>query len=620
MTTLSFADTHNLVAFLAKPAECEGFEQIVYFLNAHTIKYALTINPTIYTSCIEQFWATIKAKIVNREVQLQALVEGKKIIITEATIRRDLQLEDAEGIDCLPNATIFEELTRMGHEKLSQKLTFYKAFFYPQWKFLIHTILQCLSAKNTASNEFSSTVASIIIFFLDNQLEGMAPHDEIYIAPSHTKKIFANMRRSRKGFSGRETPLFPTMMVQAQAKMGEDNVADEAVNEEMDDSLKRVATTATSLDAEQDKGNITKTQSKATPNEPSSLGTSLGGGPMRQETIRDTIAQTRSGRVVSFDEASLGRYEDEDMFRVKDLDGDELVIESEAVIVTNVASTIPVSAATITNEQATTPIVSSQQPSQVKIHDKGKAKMIEPELVKKFSKKDQIKLNEELAFKLQAEEEEEERLAREKYEANVALIEEWNDIQAKIEADQLLAERLQAREQEELTIKERVKLFQQLLEKRRKFFTAKRAEEKRNRPPTRAQQRSIMSTYLKNMAGYKHNQLKNKSFKGSETRVEGSSKRVGDELKQESTKKQKMDDYKEIAELKSLMKIVPNEEKVAIDAIALATKPPSIVDYKIIKEGKINYFQIIRADGSSKRYYAFIQMLKSFDREDLETL
>ncbi|GKC69148.1 hypothetical protein Tco_1115031, partial [Tanacetum coccineum] len=57
--------------------------------------------------------------------------------------------------------------------------------------------------------------------FLDDQLEGMAPHDEIYIAPFHTKKICANMRRLGKGFSGRETPLFPTMMVQAQAEMGE---------------------------------------------------------------------------------------------------------------------------------------------------------------------------------------------------------------------------------------------------------------------------------------------------------------------------------------------------------------------------------------------------------------
>ncbi|GKF96447.1 hypothetical protein Tco_0289182 [Tanacetum coccineum] len=100
-----------------------------------------------------------------------------------------------------------------------------------------------------------------------------------------------------------------------------------------------------------------------------------------------------------------------------------------------------------------------------------------------------------------AEFDEEVRLTKEKDKANVALIEEWNDIQAKIKADQLLAERLQSREQEESTIEEKGKLFQQLLEKRRKFIAAKRAEEKRNKPPTKAQQRSIMITYLKNMEG-----------------------------------------------------------------------------------------------------------------------
>ncbi|GJU41964.1 hypothetical protein Tco_1194921 [Tanacetum coccineum] len=145
MSDQKFADTHNLVAFLEKPTESEGFEEIVDFLNANPIKYALTVNPTIYCSCIKQFWDTVKAKTVNGEVQLQALVDKKKVIITESTIRRDLQLEDANGVDCLPNAAIFEQLALMGYEKPSQKLTFYKAFFSPQWKFLIHTILQCLS-------------------------------------------------------------------------------------------------------------------------------------------------------------------------------------------------------------------------------------------------------------------------------------------------------------------------------------------------------------------------------------------------------------------------------------------------------------------------------------------
>ncbi|GJT28074.1 hypothetical protein Tco_0908349 [Tanacetum coccineum] len=103
--------------FLSKPTESDGFEQIVDFLNAHPIRYALTINPTIYISCIEQFWSTVMAKTINGEEQLHALVDGKKIIITESSVRRDLQLADEEGVDCLPNSTIFEQLTLMGKPK-----------------------------------------------------------------------------------------------------------------------------------------------------------------------------------------------------------------------------------------------------------------------------------------------------------------------------------------------------------------------------------------------------------------------------------------------------------------------------------------------------------------------
>ncbi|GJU30867.1 hypothetical protein Tco_1174456 [Tanacetum coccineum] len=253
--------------------------------------------------------------------------------------------------------------------------------------------------------------------------------------------------------------------------------------------------------------------------------------------------------------------------------------------------------------------------------------MIEPEPVKKLSKKNQLKLDEEVAQRLQAEFDEQERIKREKAEANIALKETWDDIQAKIEADCLLAERLQTREQEELTIEERAKLFQQLLEKRRKHFAAKRAEEKRNKPPTKAQQRSIICTYLKNIERWKPKDLKSKSFiniqelfdkamkrvntfvdyrtelvegssKKAEAKIaqESSSKRAGDELEQESIKKQKVDEDKETAELKSLMEVIPDEEEVAVDAIPLATKPPSIVDWKIHKEGKKSYYQMLGSD------------------------
>ncbi|GKB91707.1 hypothetical protein Tco_0963979 [Tanacetum coccineum] len=230
MSTLTFADTHNMVAFLEKPAESDGFHEIIDFLNANQIHYALTVNPTIYTSCIEQFWATAKAKTVNGERQLQALVDKKKVIITETSIRSDLHLEDAGGIDCLPTATIFEELARMGYEKPSQKLTFYKAFFSPQWKFLIHTITQCLSAKTTAWNEFSIGEVKFLMYpcfvqvFINKQLGDMSHHKKIYVNPSHIKKIFANIKREGKDFSGRVTPLFATMMVQDTQDEGIDSV------------------------------------------------------------------------------------------------------------------------------------------------------------------------------------------------------------------------------------------------------------------------------------------------------------------------------------------------------------------------------------------------------------
>ncbi|GJV92288.1 hypothetical protein Tco_1540101 [Tanacetum coccineum] len=129
---------------------------------------------------------------------------------------------------------------------------------------------------------------------------------------------------------------------------------------------------------------------------------------------------------------------------------------------------------------------------------------------------------------------------------------------------------MKTEEQEQLSIKEKSKLFVELLEKRKTHFATLRAQEKWSKQPTKAQKRNIMSTYLKNMAGYKYNQLKSKKLvKGSKTKAEGSFKRADDE--------------------------------VAIDAIPLATKPPVIVEWKIIKEGKMGYFKLIKADGSLKR-------------------
>nr|GEZ21150.1 hypothetical protein [Tanacetum cinerariifolium] len=152
MTSL-FAESHNTVAILEKSDAAQGFDQIIYFLsgsyihhaltmNPHVyiscikqfwntavvkrsgevtsgsyIHYALTVNPHIYISCIKQFWNTASVKRSGDVTRLQALVDKKKIVISEDVIREILQLDDAEGIVCFPNEEIFAGLAQMGYEK-----------------------------------------------------------------------------------------------------------------------------------------------------------------------------------------------------------------------------------------------------------------------------------------------------------------------------------------------------------------------------------------------------------------------------------------------------------------------------------------------------------------------
>ncbi|GKA57145.1 hypothetical protein Tco_0756333 [Tanacetum coccineum] len=335
------------------------------------------------------------------------------------------------------------------------------------------------------------------------------------------------------------------------------HVADRAIYKELDDSLVRAATTASSLEAEQDSGNIDKTQSKAIPNEAGSQGTTL-------------CARVES----SGDVESL-----EPEVAVKDvnLTVDEVTL---AQVLAALKSVKPKEKANVV-EEPSVPV--SAASTKAKVQDKGKGIMVEKPM-KSMIKKDLVRLDEEITSKLQAKFDEEERLAREKDEANVALTEEWDDIQAKVNVDYQLAQRMQAQEQEGLIDEEKARLFVQFLEQRRKHFAAKRAEEKWNKPPTQAQQRKIICTYLKNMEGKKPKDLKNKSFDSIQKMFDKACKRVNTfvDFRTDLVEAEVYDDQ-EAAKIKELMDIVPDKEEVAIDAITLVVKPPSIVDWKIHK-------------------------------------
>ncbi|GJW41300.1 hypothetical protein Tco_0067145 [Tanacetum coccineum] len=238
-----------MVAFLEKSTGSVGFHQIIDFVNRSHICYALTKKPEVCVSFIKQFWRS--AEILtddNGNVKIHATIDGHSLSITEGSLRRHLKLDDQDGITSLPSTEIFAQLALMGYATDSDKLTFQKGAFSPQWRFLIHTILHCLSPKKTAWEQFSSNIAAAVICLatnrkfnfsrmifdhmvsnissphkflmyprfiqlcLDMQRHKLQQHTRLYSVPSLTMKVFSNMKRSTKGFSGQEVALFPTML------------------------------------------------------------------------------------------------------------------------------------------------------------------------------------------------------------------------------------------------------------------------------------------------------------------------------------------------------------------------------------------------------------------------
>ncbi|GJR75855.1 hypothetical protein Tco_0088220 [Tanacetum coccineum] len=238
-----------MVAFLEKSTGSAGFHQVIDFLNRSHICYALTKKPDVYISFIKQFWRSAEATTNdNGEVQITATIDGHSMSITEASLRRHLKLDIQDGVTSIPNSKIFEQLALMGYHNDSDKLTFQKGAFSPQWRFLIHNILHCLIPKKTAWEQFSSNIATANIYLatnrkynfskmifehmvsnisipykffmyprfiqicLDMQRNQLQRHSRTYPVSSLSIKVFNNMKRPTKGYSSQEVALFPTML------------------------------------------------------------------------------------------------------------------------------------------------------------------------------------------------------------------------------------------------------------------------------------------------------------------------------------------------------------------------------------------------------------------------
>ncbi|GJX93402.1 hypothetical protein Tco_0347988, partial [Tanacetum coccineum] len=170
-----------MVAYLEKTDGNAKFHEIIDFLTRSSIHYALTISHVVSTTFVEQFWMTAKSKIINNVRYITATIAGKPVSISEASIRSDLQFNEAVGIDVLPNQAIFDTIQLMGHLDAKKKFAMYPRF---------------------------------IPVFLTNQLKNVPVPVDHFPINALTTKVFSFMVKKGKKISGNVTPLFPSMLAQ----------------------------------------------------------------------------------------------------------------------------------------------------------------------------------------------------------------------------------------------------------------------------------------------------------------------------------------------------------------------------------------------------------------------
>ncbi|GKB47392.1 hypothetical protein Tco_0898145 [Tanacetum coccineum] len=473
MAALTFADSHNMVAYLEKSEANADFAEIVDFLNASPINYALTVSPTIYVSYIEQFWSTAKTKTVNNETQIRAKVD------------------------------------------------------------------------------------------------------------------------------------------------------DEVVHEERGDTVERVATTAASLDAEQDSGNINRTQSTAIHNVPFPQGIGSGGSPRCQEAMGDTIAQTRSERVStpSYDSPLLGVNtpgSDEERIELKELMDMYTKLSDKVLDLENPR-------AESSKESLGEKDASKQGRNSDKTQELNVAKDEHMFELSNLAGTEVIADQEETTERITT-------AVDDSVAYDVTLVETLMAIRSSSSKPQKLKgvvfkepsePTTTSRRQPHIPVKDKGKGIMQEPEK-----------------PVKVKGKDQIEYDADSMEGYKHKDFKGKSFdaikkmfdkaykrvntfvamdsevvESSRKKDESSGKeavskkRVGEKVSEESVKREK-------AELKLCLEIAPNDDK-AINIEPLVIKSPIVDCEKQILGEELFYYQIKRADGNSKVYKVLYAMLNDFDRQDL---
>ncbi|GJU53403.1 hypothetical protein Tco_1227117, partial [Tanacetum coccineum] len=643
MAQLKYCDKHNQVGFLRKPDESAGFAEIVDFLRGSNLRNKTTIDTIGYT-------------------------------ITEASIRDTLQLEDATGITMFPNNELFEGMGQMGYPT-DGSFTFWKSFFTPQWRYLVHHLLHCISSKSCGLDQFGSNIATALIC-LSTVPQLILRIDSLETDLKQTKlrlgnvivKLVKKVKKLEGLLKKRNVVLSDSEEeeLEAQGRKNQDDPLASLVQ-----GLVTPSTTKVDASGEEQVEDISpntleaaKTLSRVASLKPKSI--DKGRRYKRRK-------ETKGKKVVS----SLDFQEEVDT-------GAEQVNTAEGV------NTGSIKLSTV-SEQVSTGSTKKSTPSPDKGQRAGKAPMIIEETPKKSKEQilqeeaslaeairldslqkeeeaKQIHLDSLLAQRIAEEEElneqQKKRKAQVQFEAQHYTDEDWDLIRAKIEANAELSKSMLG---SDLQGEDFAKKMVDLVNQRKKYFAEERARAKRNKPMTQSQLKTYMMNYLKNQGTWKLSQLKNLSFEEVKKEFDklvkqvesfapinfeatkASLKRFGEELQTKTSKRLKSDEAKDDEPTKKSGKrrkqmarkglhkdldkddsedsdeVGEQEESVTgtktpINPVPVAMKSPSIVTYKIIKQGEKGVYQIVREDGTDIVYINFGAMLKDISRDDLTEL
>ncbi|GJW31096.1 hypothetical protein Tco_0051128 [Tanacetum coccineum] len=477
MVVLESCPKHNMVAYLEKTEGNAEFHEVIDFLARSSIHHALTVSPVVSTTFVKQFWMSVKSKIINNVRYITAKVAGKHVSISEASIRSGLLFDD-EG-----------DLTG---KHFSGKVT-------PLFASMLVQSTKDEGATSERPSEPQPTPSPP-----HPSEENVEPQYVPSPRPSptpHIPDVIPKGRKSAKAEpSVHKDPLFDELDDDEIDNMDTEDAQDvgrsrDVVNEEKENADAEVSTEDVLSTAQQ---KVSTDKEKVSTDRPK---VSTDGSKVSTDKEKDSTDRTDEG---TDDQTEGRRATQTTQTTTSTMFGDD---ETIAQVLLNMSQA---------------KAVSREKEKGVEFKDVEETERPRPTLTRslltlkplpKIDPKDKgkKKIEEEDESETESEEEERKRLAEEEA-TNDALIRSYDDIKARIEADGLLAKRLQEQEREQFTVEERAKFLHDTIATQRRFLAQQRSEAIRNKPPTKNQLRNQMMTYLKHVGNYQHSQLKTKKF------------------------------------------------------------------------------------------------------------